>query len=640
VHARKADERVAGQHVQGSPFELFLQPNLANPHQSSAKGDEGFGGASLVTAGMAAHFSVVVRDDYSNLRNDWRDQLAAFAHNLEPALPGRADGGYGSAWHGSVSASVVPGTYNVAYMVTRAGLTRLSASLVAPGGLTATYYDSTATAGFESQPVMARMVEQASEGAAGGAVARGGPLRAHSVTGSGYTVRWAGLFRPSSAQLYTFQTRSLNVSVDAPPTERMKVWIDNQLVIDQWASLSYLDASPTGTHAFAVAYDYYELQMLYQSHKMQQVTVELMGAPEDHPLAPIPSSNLLSAMHLDGSPTSLRAVPGLTDLDASDVYGTHLTVSTAGLRSSFVIVARDRFGNLRGRGGDEFLVQASDGRVSILGEVRDMGAGSYVVDYQPQVVGSYHLKIYMGSTSKLFSLLVHPGVASAHHTAVSGVALSIATAGYSATFTIEARDSFGNVRCLGSDMFNVEILGPGAPGAGADDTLLAVGSTDAAASSDVEPSHRHLLRATYAGLLPATNLGRHTAAFRVSMSGDYRLQVRHVSAHGLNATFFSDALLRDPAVVRVEPAVDYNWGSDSPYQEAGTATEWSVRWRGLMTARYSETYTLHTPIAEADERACPVSACVRCSVAAPCLPCLAALPARACSLPCIAADGP
>ena len=35
-------------------------------------------------------------------------------------------------------------------------------------------------------------------------------------------------------------------------TERMKLWVDNQLIVDQWVSLASADASPaghiTGTH--------------------------------------------------------------------------------------------------------------------------------------------------------------------------------------------------------------------------------------------------------------------------------------------------------------------------------------------------------------------------------------------------------
>jgi hypothetical protein len=227
-------------------------------------------------------------------------------------------------------------------------------------------------------------------------------------------------------------------------------------------SLATGDASPKGTHSFATAFDYYELQLIYQSQKMSRLTVELLSAStlsSSGVLQSIPSSNLISALPV-GGPWRVNSQPSPTDLDVCNVFGTHLTVSTAGEASSFVIVARDTFGNLRGQGGDEFLVQASDGRVSIFGEVTDHGTGTYSVRYHPQVAGSYQVKVYMGTDVKHFTMFVHPGEPSPLRFTLHGASLTIATAGYTATFTVQAKDAFSNLRCLGTDFFNVEIHGP------------------------------------------------------------------------------------------------------------------------------------------------------------------------------------
>ena len=580
------------QHVQGSPFDLYVAPNLVNADTSSAHGH----GLSFATAGSPATFTVVARDDYDNLRIDWRDTVVSYALNLEPTLartPGASAYGArgGRVWHGSVAANVVPGSYRVSYQVTTAGTTRISAAIVASGGLHATYYDSTDAQAFGHHPVMARSVQQVSEGAEGGTIARGGPLRAHSVTSSGYTVRWAGLFRPQLAAVYSFQTLTRNMSAAHGLTERVKLWVDSQLVIDQWTSLSNGDASPKGTFSFPEAYDYYELQLLYQSHKLKHLTVELLGAPDGQPLVALPSSHLLRAMEV-GGPWHVRAQPSATDLDTSDIYGLFLTLSSAGVTSSFVIVARDTFGNLRGVGGDEFIVQASDGHTSIHGEVTDMGTGTYSVQYYPQVSAIYQVKVNMGSHTRYVTLFVHPGVPSPTQIRLSGVSLSIATAGYAATFTIQSKDAFGNLRCEGTDAYNVELSGPISS-----DTAHTVAHVAPRA-----PASRQLLRTRHIGQLPASNLGRHTAAFRVTSSGEYHLHVHHVSGPGMNATYFSDAQLRDAAVVRTEKAISYAWGSDSPYQEGSTSNEWSARWNGLVQAKYEETYTFQALIAEADER--------------------------------------
>ena len=81
----------------------------------------------------------------------------------------------------------MPGMYSVAYMLTRAGDTSIAAALIVTGGLQATYYDSVATSGFQRQPVMARTVQQVSEGTQGGTIERGGPPRAQSVPSAAYT---------------------------------------------------------------------------------------------------------------------------------------------------------------------------------------------------------------------------------------------------------------------------------------------------------------------------------------------------------------------------------------------------------------------------------------------------------------------
>jgi len=72
------------------------------------------------------------------------------------------------------------------------------------------------------------------------------------------------------------------------------------------------------------------------------------------------------------------------------------------------------------------MMQASDGRVSIFGHVTHLGGGSYSVDYYPETVGSYLLKVYMGSDVKIFALFVHPGTGSPQQFALSGSALRCA----------------------------------------------------------------------------------------------------------------------------------------------------------------------------------------------------------------------
>ena len=59
------------------------------------------------------------------------------------------------------------------------------------------------------------------------------------TAGAGFGIRWSGYVTPYLSQIHTF---SLEMS---EADERVKLWIDEQLLIDQWASLSA--TAPTGT---------------------------------------------------------------------------------------------------------------------------------------------------------------------------------------------------------------------------------------------------------------------------------------------------------------------------------------------------------------------------------------------------------
>ena len=63
-----------------------------------------------------------------------------------------------------------------------------------------------------------------------------------------FGVRWAGLVRASLASTYTFHTL---LSGERTNHERVKLWVDGQLLIDQWTSLTALSltsVAPTFTN--------------------------------------------------------------------------------------------------------------------------------------------------------------------------------------------------------------------------------------------------------------------------------------------------------------------------------------------------------------------------------------------------------
>jgi hypothetical protein len=157
-----------------------------------------------------------------------------------------------------------------------------------------------------------------------------------------------------------------------------------------------------------------------------------------------------------------------------------------------------------------------------------------------------------------------------------GMPLSLATAGFTATFTIQARDSWNNIRTLGVDSFLVRLTGPG--------------------------TENHKVTPRYIGAAPATNLGRWSVGLRTTQSGNFSMSVQTVSASGLVGTYFRDANLSTVGTSVVDPTVNFVWGAGSPSPDVGLVNAFSVQWTGFTAPQFSEQYTFWTKVAEPDER--------------------------------------
>ncbi len=77
----------------------------------------------------------------------------------------------------------------------------------------------------------------------------------------------------------------------------------------------------------------------------------------------------------------------------------------------------------------------------------------------------------------------------------------------------------------------------------------------------------------------------YTATFRATSTGG--------TGTGLAATYFDNADFTGPTVSRLDPTVDFVWGSGSPASAIGADT-FSVRWSGQVEAPVSGTYTFYT----------------------------------------------
>ena len=116
----------------------------------------------------------------------------------------------------------------------------------------ATYYDSlaeSATNDFGAGMPVSSSVAPTVDWSAASATSKPTAL----LNNEEFAVRWVGFVRPSRAQQYTFHMH-MNEGNNTGHDERVKLWIDNSIIIQQWSSLA--SEEPSGTIAFGRANGY------------------------------------------------------------------------------------------------------------------------------------------------------------------------------------------------------------------------------------------------------------------------------------------------------------------------------------------------------------------------------------------------
>ena len=177
---------------------------------------------------------------------------------------------------------------------TKSGTHSLFASLAIVGGLSATYFSSD---GF-SAPVSSRV-----DSSIDFSLAANSKPAVTLTTGSAYSVRWSGFVRPQYAQLYTF------FAAVQTNTERMKLWVDNSLLVDQWTDLGALEKS--GTLMIGTANGYYDVVMEYKqvAGTGSVQGIKLSWHANSVVKQSLDSTRLIASTDLVGSPLEFKVLP-------------------------------------------------------------------------------------------------------------------------------------------------------------------------------------------------------------------------------------------------------------------------------------------------------------------------------------------
>ena len=176
---------------------------------------------------------------------------------------------------------------------------------------------------------------------------------ANGIGANTFSVRWTGQIEPLYSETYTFRTTT---------DDGVRLWVDNQLIIDNWVDQAA--APSTGTIALeaGVLYDirmeYYEnqglasaqLQWSSPSQNLQVVPQSQLYAAEDP--GPVIGEDLVAQTILTGlsNPTSLDFTPDGRNMYVSQKDGKVFTVNQGVLQSTPFIDISDIVNGVRDRG--------------------------------------------------------------------------------------------------------------------------------------------------------------------------------------------------------------------------------------------------------------------------------------------------
>ena len=366
--------------VAQSPFNLVLQPNVACSSTSYAAGNS----LSLATAGLTGRFTVFSRDEYANSRlqtSEARDlyvvhvrqhhgNTATNAPCFDTASQCLSWNSYNTAPHTVGGRDIEgrvrdrqDGTHAIDFIATKAGVNYLWVSLAQRGGLYATYY--TKSTELTSTDDGADVVNQ-----------KLSTLDLAFTTSQSqlqYSVKWTGLLKASVAGTYTFFLGQDLAT--GTKTDRVKLWIDNSLIINEWSSLTRPNVSlpsggvhtcsiPCGTIALRTNGMHQIMAQIKETSAgtctqyasplpgaacslRQGVRLQLQWQGPNSTRHLIPSDRLYLQDHVRGSPFQMELQPGDMCAATSRVYKSGLSLATAGRAAFFTVQSRDFYDNKR-----------------------------------------------------------------------------------------------------------------------------------------------------------------------------------------------------------------------------------------------------------------------------------------------------
>ena len=144
-------------------------------------------------------------------------------------------------------------------------------------------------------------------------------------------------------------------------------------------------------------------------------------------------------------------------------FGPGLFGAEVGQHAQFVIQAHDLLGNAVAVGGMPFTATLTDTECQYYLRISDNNDGTYAAHYVVSRPGVYLLSIRLNDEHEIYGspyeVEILPSKTIPEKSTVHGESLDTVSAGTACTFTIIARDNFGNQKKKGGDAFEVGIMG-------------------------------------------------------------------------------------------------------------------------------------------------------------------------------------